>query len=304
MSRAIRVVVLATSLLIGAQAASADVIENSGTTTSVPGYPGVRVEYRVGAVRTTDREAHFWLKLKQRGSSVAVDLIVCAMLDLKGVPNVPDDDFWIAKNDDGDWECRPRTPEPGDGPPSVHFGCEKVSLPANGDPVDAFDTYATFGQDFTAAQLGKAYFDILKDCPIVGCAQTVGTNKFLAPEPPYDHSDWSNTWTGAGSYVDLAGSGLSETDWPSGNWVTMRTSSTYPVYMQGLLTGAPPGAAVALSMAGQAASKPYIVRPAEGEDPCAGRPLEIFEEFLLDGQAGALLTLLAPWVARRRRWKS
>lgn len=258
-----------------------DVVGDTGTIKKVPGYgAGTELKYRVGAVPTGKRTAHFWLQIKNP-NAFDVDIIVCAMLNLDR-PMVPDTDYSIEKVN-GNWKCEVVMPDPGDGPDSYHFGCERMTIPAGGQK-DAFDTVATFDSDVKNAMgdslLETVYFDLLKDCPIEDC-DIDGARNFLTPETPTGHADWANVWACNSSYTDLTDTGLSEVEWPSGNWVTMRKQETqgFPSRVQGTLSGAPAGAQFELILDGVLAHT-AMVAPDPANPPCGGLDLTIDVPFI------------------------
>lgn len=252
-----------------------DVVGSSGTIKKVPGYPGKELKYRVGAVKTGKKTAHFWLQLKNE-TDTEIKIVVCSMVNLKK-PRVKDSDYTIKKNSNGKWDCDLKPG--GDGPESFHFGCKQVTVPAGGK-VDAFDEVATFSSNVCDAAgkslLGTVYFDVLKDCPIVDCARIKGARKFLSPATPAGHADWANVWAGGKKYEDLTDTGLDEADWPTGNWITMNKTSTdtYPARMVGTLTGAPANAQVVLAFA-DGTQHVALVLPDPFNLPCGGRPLAL-----------------------------
>lgn len=261
-----------------------DVVGASGTITEVPGYDNTtRLKYRVGAIPTGDRTAHFWLQLKNE-HNFAIDIVVCAMVNLKK-ERINDTDYSISKTNEVPprWRCAvaPRGP----GMPSYHFGCRRMTVPAN-SMVDAFDTIATFSESINDANgmstLGSVYFDLLKDCEVVNCDGLVGADNFLTPSTPEGHSDWANVWASTGDYIDLAGTGLSREDWPSGNWVTKAKDNTLPspARFEGEVTGAPAGALVDLRLNGEEFG-PFVVLPDPENPPCGGAALSFGMDFVV-----------------------
>lgn len=277
------VLVLAATGVVGA-----DIVENTGTIENVPGFPGKKLKYRVGAEKTGKRTAGFWLQIKNE-EAMDIKIVVCAMVNLIDVPDIDDSDFNVEKVD-GKWKCSPRTPDPGGGPPSFHFGCKQVTIPA-GQKVDVFDTVAKFAQDFTAKELGKVYFDILKDCEITMCDQIKGANNFLRPTDPEDHADWVNVWADQNDYVDLTSTGKSFAKWYLGNWVTMGHSGFYPSRMLGTLRGAPTGALVNFLFDGVPGSMTYTVAQEPDEAPCVGAELVIDELVTIPLDLSALVSM-------------
>lgn len=259
--------------------------EFPGTIKKVPGdFPEeTTLKYRVGAVKTGKRTAHFWLRINNP-NAFEVKVIVCAMLNLKK-PDVDDTDYCIEKIDtDNDgvpdtWKCEELTRERDDGPDSYHFGCKRLTIPAGGT-VDAFDEVATFDSDVCDADgnslLGTVYFDLLKDCPLDSCDDLKGARNFLSPTTPADHKDWANVWAGGKKYEDVTDGGFTLFEFPSGNWVTMRKDEldSYPARLVGTLTGARAGATLEIYFNDNLAHS-VDVPPDPENPPCGGSDVAV-----------------------------
>jgi hypothetical protein len=274
-------------LLLFGSLAVADVVGTSGTISRVPGYEGKKLKYRAGAIRSAPGKAHFWLRLKNE-ESVDISVVVCAMLNLKR-PEKQDEDFKIGKNLDEPpkWKCRSE-PHPKGSPPNYHFGCKLVTVGA-GQQIDVFDQVADFSKggtdDFTDEELGRLYFDVLKACELTMCDQVKGGNRFLTPDDAGTQGEdpWVNVWAGGKKFEDLTSTGLSETDWPNGNWITMRKETPgllYPSRLIGTLVGAPAGSTVQFFCTNDGGPRPlYQVQPDPSRPPCGGLNLHVNELF-------------------------
>jgi hypothetical protein len=220
----------------------------TGTINNVPGYPpGTKLDYTVGATKTAPKTVNFWIYLKNN-NNFEIKIVLCSMLNLKNKPLVSCPLYTVAKDANGVWVCQLAGQTMA--APNYHQSCVNVTIPANGI-ANPFDTKNVFSTDFAQEDLASVYFDVLKDCPIQGCAQVMGPDKFLVPLAPTAHSDWVNVWahnSGMGSSTLVPGGFAS---WASGNWVTMGFPNRYPSRLVGRIINAPVGSSVHFGFAGQ-----------------------------------------------------
>lgn len=278
---------------------AADVVQTTGTITKVPGYPGDELGIRVSAQKTGENTATFWLRLENKQNH-PINVLVCAMLNLNTKQdNVDVLNFTLSKGTalDGQqtWFCGYTSRSKGRRAPHAHFGCTRVTVPANGK-ADAFDTTARFDRPFEAADLGTVYVDVMKDCPTdASCAAMAGSNHYLAPDAGIK-GEWSNIWADIGAYAPLTpptppppptSRPTVTGSWFQGNWVTMTLPQPYPARIEGTLTGAPAGAEVQIFHDGSP-GQTFVVPAAAGEDPCLGGTLSIAEDYVIAEDPDAL----------------
>ena len=186
-----------------------------------------------------------------------------------------------------------------DAPPSVHFGCERVSLAPMEKKWLRRGTVIDWGFTVTDADLGKVYADFLIDCPIMGCDSIAGGNQYLIPTEVENHANWVNVWGGGDSMSTLASAATSTTSssWPSRNWVAMGDplQREFEATLYGTLSGAPALSTVTLESGGIPVAS-FNVPPDPGNPPCGGLPVAVYADIVtpLDNAAEDGVTLTLP----------
>ncbi|MCZ6652019.1 MAG: hypothetical protein O7D91_03215 [Planctomycetota bacterium] len=253
----------------------------------VPGHPTATLDYSARAERLFGRTVKFWLDLTNPTGS-DIHIVVCAMLSLDK-PTISVPNFSVSKVA-GEWRCAPdgmRTTHP-----NLHFACKQTTISA-GSTRGVFDTSGTFSVDFEDSELGMIYFDILRDCPVVGCAAVVGPDHFVIPSSPTpgggEDPDWVNWWAGHFPYADLLAEtspGISSAFWPSGNWFTMGFPDLYPARLIGTLTAAAPGSTLRVMFGDQTETEFKVV--ADPDAPERETRLEIEQVFSITENPAAI----------------
>ena len=260
----------------------------------IPNSGGKKVKYITSATKVGKKKARMWLSLTNENPE-DISFIVCNMFNIKDFGQI-EHDFWsIEKVPDGDggmkWKCTdvaepaptPDEPDADKWLPSYHFGCERVTIPANSsiivhDKIGCF-TLPPNVPDFDKDDLNPPYIDFLRDCPIdvESCADIKEkANIFLCPALPPDgdfNGNWINIWAEKESYET---DGTTTFTWENGNWVTMGNHiSPYPVKMIGTVEDAVAGTQLSFYIDGSPLGT-YTV--SSDGTMCGGSPT-IIEEF-------------------------
>lgn len=237
----------------------------------VPGSGGREVDYEIVAKanpKTGKVDMH--IRVKDRaGGGGAYSFVFCAMIQTT-LPKISMPNYDVELKG-GKWTCKRNGNV--NRPPSFHFGCHTITVPANGawSPVMVLMSGPIPGETIDDSKLLSVYWDLLESAPFDSSCDAVKQSGVNFNIHPCLTCSSTNLWAGLSALCGgctgetfsmrttpfplCAGDGGAEhcrtLRWEVGNWFTMNFPGSYPAHLVGEITGAPPGTAFVLAFPDQ-----------------------------------------------------